>query len=164
MDVLDLTTAVDVAFTNDASLIDITAMQEPDPAWRFVDPAGHVHRWTKSGNLISVVEVVDETWVMYYDDETGEPVEQSRTHYECRRCRALVTPGYREGRQTYITGLKRQELTVTLPGTALANDCITAIYAGEPVTVRLPHVGERKVFVRDVSVDDNVRVTMRVTK
>ena len=106
----------DKKFERHCDLIDVTRMSRPDPAWRFVDPSGHEHRWhvvsgdgTKPADgyrpneryvIPSTVKVLDEP---YYTEE-GDEIEQS--HLECLLCRARVKPGTRcDDTPQYIAGL-----------------------------------------------------------
>lgn len=66
--------------------IDVTSLDEPDPLWRYVDPAGHEHAYDTQGKIPTVCCVVDDE---------GSDEYPSRGHYECLRCGARVSPGRR---------------------------------------------------------------------
>lgn len=157
---IDFRAARDIQFRSDAQLIDVTLGLKHDPHWRYVDPSGHIHRWTQSGRLISVVEVIDAYAVDEYDGEKYV----SQSHYECKRCHAVVEPGFREGRQMYVTGLRSQELTVTLPDLTLADTCIAQLYQGEQSRLQLPGDMACDAFITDVKVmNDGLIISVRVT-
>jgi hypothetical protein len=83
--------------------LDVTPMEEPDPTWRYTDPAGHVHTWMpeprkdhesftnyRLSNL--VIGVTD-----------SEPTDEypGWSHYACKLCHARIQPGYRMPRHRY---------------------------------------------------------------
>ncbi len=93
-------------------LIDVTSMSRVDPSWRFVDPAGHEHRWYANGQPATTYSpsqhydlptlIVVHDGLGYYED--GEEYELS--HYECPQCGAHVRPGTCADSTTqYIGGL-----------------------------------------------------------
>lgn len=85
---------------------------EADPAWRYVDRAGHEHRWAQPedasggpiGASITSVEYVEtERW--WCSDCRDEHVE---TEPRCRQCGQVIQLGYRDApNPTYITGEMR---------------------------------------------------------
>lgn len=66
--------------------IEMTSQDEPDPLWRYVDSAWHVHAYDAQGKVPTVRFIVDV-------ESTDE--YPSRGHYECIQCGARVNPGRR---------------------------------------------------------------------
>ena len=78
-------------------MIEATPIQEPDPAWQYIDRKGHTHKWEKPYAIHTIIMVVDA-------EETDE--YPAVTHYECRKCKERIMPGMRSpGTRQYITGL-----------------------------------------------------------
>ena len=67
--------------------IDVTPMQEPDPAWVFTDKQGHVHTWTS------------RTWEYY---EPDEDVDDWEPYSYCKQCDELVYPQIRTAQRQFI--------------------------------------------------------------
>jgi hypothetical protein len=85
-------------------LIDVTSLHRMDPAWRFVDAAGHVHVWydaetnqpaTKYDPTCRYVVPTIEWVIDGYDYEDGDDEGVPYGHHECSECRERVVPGYR---------------------------------------------------------------------
>lgn len=94
-------------------LLDVTSLHRPDPSWRYMDRAGHEHRWwtegkpaegyspSKSYDTPTLIWVKDG--VGYYED--GEPYDIG--HCECRQCGEHIEPRNTADTNTqYIAGLK----------------------------------------------------------
>jgi hypothetical protein len=64
--------------------------ERPDPEWRFVDNAGHVHTYDRHGFASTLTFVVDR--VSGYDED-GEPIEDG--HFACAICGQAVAPGFK---------------------------------------------------------------------
>lgn len=87
-------------FEMEQEVIDVTSSHRPDTSWRFVDAAGHEHRWFaddqpaesyRSGAKYDVPTLV---WVkdgVRYDED-GEPYDVG--HNECLQCGEHVDPRY----------------------------------------------------------------------
>lgn len=96
-----------------ADPIEVTSLHCPNTSWRFVDPAGHEHRWylgTKPAESyrpdahyeVPTLAVVFDGYGYYPDGS-----QYRREHYECRQCGARVTPSYTaDTTRQYIAGLK----------------------------------------------------------
>ena len=102
--------------------IDVTSMNRPDTNWRFVDAAGHEHRWhikTHDGMptpatvyrplqfyaVPTVQKVIDSTGI----DEDGYDYELS--HLECIRCGEHIRPGScADTNRVLIPGLRRYKV------------------------------------------------------
>lgn len=120
MTTLDISDAYTVVIHTEREIYDVTPLQEEDPNWSFTDAAGHVHRWKKSTRynretwrVPTVVQVVDDPG---YDDPENDIYDPPITHYECKKCRAHVQPGYRTPYDAKkIAGLAHQTMDVTLP-------------------------------------------------
>ena len=101
-------------FRIESTPVEVTSLHRPDTSWRFVDKAGHEHRWWEGLGLaiqyrptsqyyVDTVKKVVDGW---YYDEDGEPF--ARWHYECDQCGDKVEPGYCADTHTqYIPGIKR---------------------------------------------------------
>lgn len=85
-------------------MIEITPMSEPDPHWRQVDDAGHVHMAARA----------DDGRVWYPTLETYPEDHECTTWCEddgcpsflgCRLCRERISPAQRAGRTKLIKGL-----------------------------------------------------------
>jgi len=65
---------------------------KPDPAWRYVDPAGHEHRW-RDASLPTLHQVHAR---VRCDGTCGDPGCEGgvRALYACRTCAAWVRPGW----------------------------------------------------------------------
>jgi len=101
-------------FESGCDVIDVTSMHRPDITWRFVDAAGHDHRWCVHGAPADRYDptatydtptliTVSDGWGIDADD--GESVEW--THMECRECGEKITRGYTADEyQQYMPGLR----------------------------------------------------------
>jgi len=70
-------------------VIQVPAVTEPDPGWRYVDKAGHEHRWAVrygDGEIPTCNVHVEQ--IGYYPD--GEPRYQVR--YFCKECGEEIFP------------------------------------------------------------------------
>jgi len=85
----------------DVQKIYFTLRHDPDPAWQFVDAAGHKHSWVASGDDF---ELPTLEWVSIpgLDDEG---FEFDAGHYECKECRETISPGLRVPDPAYVAGL-----------------------------------------------------------
>jgi hypothetical protein len=123
-----------IQISKSSQLVDVTVMSEPDPAWNYIDEAGHAHRWTNDFKLPTLDEVVD--WMDV--DEDGEEYVLA-SHYECKVCRARVYPGLRPGQQSYVAGLQRITIAVTVPQDWKQTQVVLdAIQNNEKCRLRLP--------------------------
>lgn len=109
MNDIQLSDVVSIEWESDP--IDVTMMSEPDPSWRFVDPAGHVHQWQErdGGPLwwksdVPTIRFVEEMPATDEYPATG--------HYECVECDAEVpSPGMMSSAsRRYIQGPKRYSI------------------------------------------------------
>lgn len=77
--------------TATCELIEVTSLSDrPDPAWRFVDAAGHEHTYVDQ-TYPTLVWVVDQEDYVVIED--GYPEEYpGEGHYECGECGEVVTP------------------------------------------------------------------------
>lgn len=101
----------DLSRTRDC--IDVTSNHRPDVSWRFVDSAGHEHRWYVSRGRPAVAyhpqakySVPSVKWaktgIGYYEDGT----EYETGIYRCKKCGEDVTPGYTADQtEVYIVGM-----------------------------------------------------------
>jgi hypothetical protein len=85
------------------TLVDVTSISRPDPAWRYTDPAGHLHRWlvgpdglasdhyhpSAHYHVPTAVRVWDGSDAFTTDD--GDTLDPG--HLACRLCGARVAPG-----------------------------------------------------------------------
>lgn len=74
-------------------VIDVSTLgskQTPDPAWEFVDAAGHYHSWTKAGELPTLRRHVI-AYAMTSEDETWDTEE---VLYTCSICGHPASPEY----------------------------------------------------------------------
>lgn len=100
----------DLSITRDS--IDVTSNHRPDISWKFVDSAGHEHRWfvdkrpavayhPQAKYTVPSVKWV-KTGIGYYEDNTKYDVGV----YKCKKCREEVTPGYTADQmEVYIAGM-----------------------------------------------------------
>jgi len=95
-------------FEQTQEMIETTTRSKPDPYWVFVDKAGHEHRWIVDEpdhhyNLPSLVSVNSEPyWCDLCEDE------HSDSHFECKICREIITPGMKANNTSeFVAGLKR---------------------------------------------------------
>lgn len=102
-------------FRMECDPIEVTMLHRPDTGWKFIDAAGHEHRWYVGDEPADRYDPMTRygtptlTWVKdgeeYWEgDDEPHPVG----HLECRICGEHVQPQYKadECRQ-YIPGLKR---------------------------------------------------------
>ena len=79
-------------------VIDITPTNEPDPAWRYTDPAGHEHRYETGVELVNTADLhvatVESVSLGTYWCE-GCCDEHEDFEICCKQCSAVVTPGTR---------------------------------------------------------------------
>lgn len=155
--IIDLAGATSISVQTDTDLIDATLQSESDPAWEFTDRAGHIHKWTKSGTLPTLDEVIDA----YGWSDSGEEYV-SASHYECKKCRDVVVPGWRSAPQNYVRGLQQSHLSATIP-TTLQGDVFAAVSKGEEVVVRFGGM-ERKGYVTTANIDESgINIVVRMT-
>jgi hypothetical protein len=126
MRTINLRAATSISVNQSRELLDATVWTEPDPAWTYIDPAGHKHHWTKSFKLPTLDRVIDAWGV----DEDGESYVAA-DHYECRRCRAHVRPGMQPGKHREIAGIRSWSAEVTLPHATDLTEAIAALYENE---------------------------------
>lgn len=81
---------------------------EPDPAWRYTDKAGHEHYRYEHGPepYPTLAWVVDQT---YYCPDCRDDHEEG--HYECPVCCEHVAPGTRSAQPYSVPGLWHGEVT-----------------------------------------------------
>lgn len=92
-------------------LIDVTSNQPtPDPAWVYVDGAGHEHRYA-CGAWPSLVWLIDQiSWCGW----CGE--DHDIGHWECAACGEGIEPGMRApGTPQFIPGRVSAELVIVTP-------------------------------------------------
>jgi len=87
-------------FESGCDQFDVTSLHRPDTRWRFVDAAGHTHRWYMQGQPAesyrpdAKYETPTLTWVHdgwgYYED--GE--RYAIGHHECSECRERIEPHF----------------------------------------------------------------------
>lgn len=97
-------------------LIDITSLSRPDPSWKFIDPAGHLHRWHDAqgplkdyhGQACHVPSAVrvrtpEED---YAEEDYGDIIETSRL--DCKLCgHQDISPGTcADTTRVYMPGLR----------------------------------------------------------
>lgn len=104
-------------FSQHCEMIEATSLNRPDPAWRYTDPAGHVHQWFRDGAPaisyspgsryeLPTLDLVEDPPI-YVDDGDGFVDELSQSHYECSQCRAEVVPGTKaDDCKQWIAGLQ----------------------------------------------------------
>lgn len=97
-------------------LIDVTSLRRPDTGWRFVDAAGHEHRWhdvdgepAESYDPSMQYHAPTLAWVKdgeeYWEDDDRP---HNVGHHECARCGERIEPRYRaDDTAQYIAGLLR---------------------------------------------------------
>lgn len=107
-------------FETTCDLIDVTSNSRPDVGWRYVDPAGHEHRWhvrdRESGDLVPArtynpswrYEVPTVREVIYAEGIDEDGYDRTDSHLECLQCGAHVRPGTcADAYQQHIPGLRR---------------------------------------------------------
>lgn len=86
---------IEATLNFDVERIDVTTSHEPDPGWRFVDAAWHMHAWSKDGALPTLKAVQKE--IVCTDPDHDDGCEGYwLTEYFCRICDVKVTPKMRE--------------------------------------------------------------------
>lgn len=96
----------------------IFPQSEPDPNWRWIDPAGHEHTYTNPG--WSVTNSREEPVEPYYCEDCRE-VHDTETRLVCSECSCDISPGSRPGRPHVIeTG--PPEIKIVLTGQLLVAD------------------------------------------
>ncbi len=78
-----------------------------DPAWRFVDTAGHGHFYGSKSDPYPTLEWVSLPCSMGHDDCDSEG------HYRCRTCLATITPGTKMPGRVWVAGMTTCRLTVS---------------------------------------------------
>jgi len=149
MKVLDLRNSIiDLSISHfESEMIDVTSLHRPDLNWKFIDKAGHKHRWRVLKNdrhkILSCRVIVDaEAWDDY----------PAITHLECRWCGEHVVPAYKpDESRVYIPGLQRLpdiEISATLEKT---DELLTAARSDEKYVIRLDNVAPIIGRVMEVS-------------
>lgn len=67
-------------------LLEVTSPVVKDLAWKYRDPAGHRFGWNENERVNGV------KWIVDYPGDDEYPEEG---HHECRRCGAVVEPGWK---------------------------------------------------------------------
>lgn len=76
--------------TIDREVIEVTSISsQPDPKWRFIDAAGHRHRYNTSKNPYPTLRDITETyWCPDCRDEHTDLIRR-----ECIWCKEVIVPG-----------------------------------------------------------------------
>lgn len=87
----------------ETQLIDVKAMTEPDPRWRYTDAEGHSHepQAASEGHLLYPT-LRQETGPADWCEDCGD--EHTDAWFVCRQCGERVTPGTRTGTSKMIRG------------------------------------------------------------
>jgi hypothetical protein len=86
---------IEASIDYDVEQIDVTASVEPDPNWTFLDSAGHMHAYTKKGNLPTLK--AEQREIVCTDPDHDDDCEGYWiTEYHCRICSELIEPKMRE--------------------------------------------------------------------
>lgn len=101
-------------YRSECSMIEVTSMSRPDVQWRYIDKAGHLHRWFYSGIMTNRYDTyrLDQayyagTLVKIIDAEATED-EPAIWHYECPICGEVIWPGTcADQYQQFIPGIRR---------------------------------------------------------
>lgn len=86
-------------------LIDVTAMVEPDPGWRYTDRAGHMHMAARTDDDRVHYPTLD-TYIRPHDedDHLGCEEDGCPSYLGCRICHEEIIPGTRAGQTRLIPG------------------------------------------------------------
>jgi len=89
--------------------IDVTAMVEPDPDWKYTDSSGHVHRYDDSAPDGPYPTLEYRAWHECHGDGLDCDYEDDQDLcypvLGCKRCGEHVVPGTRTGQSRSIPGL-----------------------------------------------------------
>jgi hypothetical protein len=101
----------DVAFEIFQDQIEVTMLSRPDEHWRFVDAAGHEHRWYVDGAPVTTYSPTashELPTLNHVEDYPATEDYPSVSHYECAQCGEHVRPGYTsDHHRQFVAGLKR---------------------------------------------------------
>lgn len=96
-------------------MVEVTSNHRPDTRWRFVDAAGHEHRWHVGGAQAAAYdpaarhETPTLAWVKDGEEYwPGDDEPHDVGHHECRLCGERVEPGYcMDEYRVYVPGIAR---------------------------------------------------------
>ena len=92
-------------------MFEVTSLNRPDTAWRFVDKAGHEHRWHADGHPADSYNPESRhtlPTLVNVEDAPGGDDYPAVSHYECKQCGEHVRPGTRaDDTRQFIRGFSR---------------------------------------------------------